>query len=311
MYDNLHIWADRVIVGDGFPTIANRLEHVTETTEIETGETKISGFLDGLKVAVNGGGLSVIGSLCKYFHGTNIYTLRCKSTQKAIEQLSEALGFNIANAKVTYLEFGTSFIMSNPVTEYFKRLGYMSNMLRNMHESLTYSTRGVQDNKSFTFYDKERELRKRREPLPDGFAGLNILRYEMRFRHRLPHQLGWSEVNVGTLYDSDFYTMLVKRYQAEYFAISKQQRLQPKAMEHIKNPSDAFKVLVASLISQTNQNQIADFLDDIRAAQVLNRTELHRLKTKIQKVSEFAGYTEHDDLISELNDAILNVGVYL
>ena len=100
-----------------------------------------------------------------------------------MQKLSDELGLGVSTAKVTYLEFGDSFIMEHKVEEYLKRLSAMPRMARNQQESTLYfQTKGVEDPKKFVFYDKETELRKKKESLPDGFRGLNILRYEMRFK---------------------------------------------------------------------------------------------------------------------------------
>ena len=317
MYDNLHIWIDRGIVGDAFSAIPNRLTDAYEVTNRQTGETRISGNLDSsLSVKINSGGLTVVGSLCKFLHGSNIYTLNRKSTKLAIEKLSEALGANLSNAKVTYLEFGTSFIMSNPVGLYLKRLGYKNGMRRDQHGTLQYiPCRGERDcneeSRKFVFYDKEKELRQKKEPLPEGLEGLNILRYEIRFHRRLPFQLGFPQVDLLTLSDFWFYKAMVDRYQSEYFSISRQHRLRPEAMNRISCPKDAYEVFVAQLISLTDKDYISNFLDDLRACQSLTSSQRLRLRKKLERVSEQGDYLEMDELIKELDDAVRNTSTYI
>ncbi len=316
MYDNLHIWIDRGIVGESFSTIPNRLTDAYEVTNIETGETRISGNLDGLSLKINSGGLTVVGSLCKFLHGSNIYTLNRKSTKSAIEKLSEAIGADVSESKVTYLEFGTSFILSNPVGLYLKRLGYKNGMRRDQHGTLQYiPCRGDRDcseeSRKFVFYDKEKELRQKKETLPEGFDGLNILRYEIRFHRRLPFQLSCPKVDLQTLSDYWFYKSMIERYQKEYFSISRQHRLKPQAIKKISCPTDAFEVFVAQLISLTDKEYISNFLDDLRSCKRLTSSQRLRLRKKLERVSKQSDYLEKDELISELDDAIRNVSTYV
>ena len=316
MYDNLHLWVDRGIVGESFSAIPNRLTEAYEVTNRQTGETRISGNLDGLSVKINDGGLTIVGSLCKFLHGSNIYTLNRKSTKSAIEKLSECIGADLSESRVTYLEFGTSFILSNPVGLYLKRLGHKNGMRRDQHGMLQYlPCRGERDNneenRKFVFYDKEKELRQKKESLPDGFSGQNILRYEIRFHKRLPYQLDCPKVELQTLYDYWFYKSMVERYQAEYFSISRQNRLRPEAMNRIRCPKDAYDVFVAQLISQTDKEYISNFLDDLRACKSLTSGQRLRLRKMLERVSENGDYMVKDELISELDDAVQNTSIYV
>ena len=83
-------------------------------------------------------------------------------------------------------------------------------------------------------------------------------------------------------------------------------------MSEIKTPTDAFNVLVARLISQTEQSQIEGFLDELKQAGVFaDRKNYSRLKAKIQEVAHKSNITISDDLIKELDDEIKNSGAYV
>ncbi len=83
-------------------------------------------------------------------------------------------------------------------------------------------------------------------------------------------------------------------------------------MNEIKTPTDAFNVLVARLLSQTDQSQISAFLDELKQAGVFkDRKNYSRLKDKIQEVAHKANITISDDLIKELDDEIKNSGAYV
>jgi hypothetical protein len=71
MVDKLKLWADRVIVGEQLPTIANYLDSARQETDLQTGEVRTYGNIEGLKVAIYTGGLSVIGSMPKFLYGSH------------------------------------------------------------------------------------------------------------------------------------------------------------------------------------------------------------------------------------------------
>lgn len=310
MYDNLHMRF--TTVGVNTSTVVGRLQGAKQTIDIDTGECRTFGYLNNLRVSVYPSGLYIVGSLAKYYNGGNVYTLNRKDTERAVEKLSSELGVDISSAKITSLEFGDAFVMQYPVREYLKRLSAMPRMARNQQESTLYfQTKGIEDPKKFVFYDKETELRKKKEPLPDGFKGLNILRYEMRFKNRLPQQIGWPEVTASTLYDWGFYRKMLNLYQQSYFSITKRKTLRLSALREVKNPKDAFDCLVGMLISQADPKQIEDFIGDLTTGTNLDRVQLYRLGKMVERVSTKGKLMEQDELISELDNHIQNVGIYI
>lgn len=310
MFDNVHLRL--TTVGVDTSTIVNRLSNAKQTVDIDTGECRTFGYLNNLRVSVYESGLYIVGSLAKYYNGGNVYTLNRKDTERAVEKLSSELGVDISSAKVTYLEFGDAFVMQYPVQEYLKRLSSMPRMARNQQEySLYFQCKGMEQPKSAVFYDKRLELLKKKEPLPDGFKSLNLLRYEIRFKNRLPQQIGWPEVTASTLSNREFYRKMLNHYQQIYFSISKRKTLKPSALRDIRNPKDAFDCLVGMLISQADPKQIEDFIGDLSTGTNLDRVQLYRLGKMVERVSTKGKLMEQDTLISELDNHIQNVGVYI
>lgn len=314
MYDKVKLWIDSAMVGEQYPTIANYLEEANTQINHQTGEVKTFGSLEGLKVSIFVGGLSVVGSLPKYLYGSNVYPLDRHTTAQAIAKLSDALHLYADEASVTGIEFGTNFLMMHQVPDYLAKLGNMPRLSRYHFEppTLYYKGTGRQQPKVFAFYDKMADARAKGMEFPEGMKEANLLRYEMRLNGRLSHQLGVPEVQASTLYDNDFYRMMVKRYQDSYFSISKQNQIKTNVMSEIKTVSDAFNVFVARLINQTDQTQIGGFLDELKEAGVFDdRKNYTRLKNKIQDVATKANITISDELIRELDDEIRNCGAYV
>lgn len=310
MYDKLKIWAART---RATPDIGKFLDNAKDKIDHATGEIRTFGSLDGLKVSVFTGGISIIGSLSKYLYSNNIYPLDRHSTAEAVEKLSDNLHLNISDAKVTGLEFGTQFVMRHKPEDYIRKLGEMPRLQRYHFEvgTLYYKPRGKQQPKVFVFYDKKADAVAKGMTLPDGLSDANLLKYEMRFNQRLPQQLGVPEVTALTLSDKEFYRQMVRRYQDCYFSISKQNQVKTNIMNEIKTVSDAYDVLVARLINQSDQTLITAYLEELKEAKTFeDRKSYTRLKKKIQDVAAKAELGS-DELVKELDNEIKNVGAYV
>ena len=314
MYDKVKLWIDRAIIGEQYHYIAYRLDEAKEQTDLKTGEVKTFGSLEGLKVSIFVGGVSIVGSLPKYLYGSNVYPLDRHTTVQAIEKMGDALHIHIGEAAVTGIEFGTNFLMMHKVQDYLAKLGSMPRLNRYHFEPSTLYYKGTSkvQPKVFAFYDKIADATAKGMEYPEAMKGANLLKYEMRLNGRLPQQLGVPEVKASTLTETPFYRMVVKRYQDSYFSIAKLNQIKTDVMSEIKTPTDAFEVFVARLISETDPSKIDGFLDELKAAGVFaDRKNYSRLKNKIQEVATKANITISDDLIKELDDEVKNSGAYV
>ena len=314
MYDKVKFWMDRAIIGEHYPIIANYLDNANTQTNLQTGEVKTFGSLEGLRISIFVGGLSVVGSLPKFLYGNNVYHLDKHAAKTAIEKMSDILHLEISSAIVTGFEFGTNFLMQHPVTEYLTKLGDIPRLSRYNFDQSTLYYKGVgrHQSKVFAFYDKIADAKAKKMAYPQEWSGANLLRYEMRFNGRLPKQLKVSEVKASTLSNDSFYRMLVKRYQDTYFSISKQTQIKTNVMSEIKNVSDAFNVFVARLINQSGQTQVSDFVNELKNLCVFDdRKNYTRLKKKIEEIATKSNIMVSDELIKELDDEIKNTGAYV
>lgn len=315
MYDKVKLWIDRALVGEQYNTIANNLEDAKQETDLNTGEVKTYGSVEGLRVSVFVGGLSVMGSLSKFLYGgSNVYPLDRHTTAEAMEKLSDTLHIKADEASVTELEFGTNFLMKHQVSEYLVKLGDMPRLSRYHFNpnTLYYKGMGKQQPKVYAFYDKIADAMEKGMDYPSNLKGENLLRYEMRMKGRLSQQMGVPEVRASTLYDRPFYRKMVKRYQDTYFSISKFNQIKIDAMGEIRNVTDAFNLFVALLMKQTDKTMVRKFLDELKAEGVFeDRKYYYRLQKKIDGVTTKADFFVTDELMKELDDEIKNCGAYV
>ena len=100
MYDKVKLWLDRCDIGEQYPKISQYLDEAREQTDLKTGEVRTFGSLQGLKVSLYVGGISIVGSLPKYLYGSNIYPLDRQTTQEALRKVADALHISLDEAKV-------------------------------------------------------------------------------------------------------------------------------------------------------------------------------------------------------------------
>lgn len=263
----------------------------------------ITGTLGNLKVSLNAYQVRVKdGSLCKWFLGNNFQTIGRKDTQRAIEKLSDTLHLPMEKATVTRLDIAQNFIVRNPVEIYFHHLGLLKNATRLVEpHSIYYNMAGLR----MAFYDKNREQKANREPIPDLYNGRNVLRYEQRYTQRIARQLNVLEVKGSMLYDEAFYISLLNRWRDDYKDIQKINDVSLN-FQAMKTKQNLYRMGVLSLIQQMG-GQMA-MIEQIAEAQKrgeLSRKQAYDLKQAVQDACTLReGFTEPNDAIQELDKKV-------
>jgi len=273
--------------------------------ENETGEIlSHTGNYKNMKTQICKNGISITGSLTKFYLGDNVQTLSRQQIKEAIELLSDSFNLDILKAKVTRLDVGFNLIIENRVREYLSLLGLCANLIRSENiskDELTVYYRSyakrANRSKELCFYDKVMEAKL---PISD-----NLLRYELRFLKRLPQQLGVPEILGKTLLNDNFYTHLVSLWAENYFDIEKKKFIKLENMDNITKPNEAFNALVALLYSQADPALIEAFLATLKEDKAFADPKYYsRLNKKIRKINSNISLVETNELISELDTKI-------
>lgn len=307
MYDKVKMWEDRFKIAEAYDSIPCLLDSAEEKTDRDTGEVTIFGELGGLKVNLYTGGMTIKGSLPKFLHGNNVEGLDRRGTAEAIEKLSDILHLKINDAQIKRLEFGGNFLMKHEIGEYLSRLGAIPRLHREViGGSLYYQGKGQKKPKVLTFYDKQSEADAKGMNYPDILRGQHILRYEMRFNHRLPKLLNVAEVRASTLSEKAFYIHLAKMYSDFYFSIRKHSNCMD--MGKIRTtPAKAAEGILGALVSMTDPDTVRQLIERYEFDDAKYST---RLKDRIAKaVSE--AVTGSDEHIKELDDCIRNCAAWI
>ena len=313
-YDKVTLWISRDFAKHDISKMADRLNIGKVSEDIKTGVITMAGTMKGMSLYIKPNGISIMGSLPKFLYDDNIHPLTRKTTGEAIAALSEGLGFDIGNALVTGLEFGMNFPVSNPVSDYLLKLGELDRMLRYKfsQSTLYYKPKGRKQPKVLCFYDKVADVKAKGMSIPAGFEDANILKYEMRLKGRLSHQLKVDNITASTLSDRGFYKMLIGLYQSYYRAIYKQKQTNNDDMNNVKSVSDALELLFGRLLNEGEQGKIDDFINELKQNKVFdNRNYYTRLKGKLKTFASKAGGGLDDELIKELDNDVMNLGAYI
>lgn len=313
MYDTIHFWLARNDADADIEAVANKLEQSKDMANRDTGEVVSFGKLDNLKVAVSMSGVSIKGSLAKFYLPDNTYTLNRQQAKEAIEKLSDSLSLSVDRARITRIDISTNFVMRHPAKLYFDMLGdcrYYNRQQATPH-TLYYHLKGIDCKRSMCFYDKAREVKAHNGIIPDIFVGENLLRYESRWCTRLAQQFKEPEITGATLYNRSFYIKALKMWGTNYFSIQKKKQLRNDAMNDIRTVKDATNFICAYALGRLKPDEVLHILEELKANKVFKHPEYYtQLKRKINSLCSNTKGMENSDLIKELDSEIKNILVH-
>lgn len=307
MYDTINLWLP-IEKADGFDiskTIHN-LSSITEHTRND-GQVYVSGYLDNYKVNISGQGISLKGSLAKYFLPDNFHTLNMSDSARALEQMEDELCLPIKQAKVSRIDFSQNFLMDFEPEAYYSYLGDSQNYSRLTQPKSLYYSNGL---RTKLFYNKIAEGKARGLNLPDIWNGQNVLRYEMRYTSRLPKQFNRPEVTASTLLNEKFYMGLYDKWQAEYKAINKLHTINFN-LPDMNSPKDFWKQINLMAIKMIGQDKIMQEIENLRHQKAFDKPEYYsRLKKDVRELCKTPELTTSSDLVAELDKKIMNAKRY-
>lgn len=306
MYDTTNFRVDRdSMAGDDPFAVLPYLCDIVERQSDRMGYS-CSGRLGDYEVFCSQLGISLKGSLAKYYLPSNVFTLTRQTAAEALEKMGDELHIDMMAAKVTRLDVSTVMPVQRPPSDYYRHLGSKPRFTRNQatDNTLYYN----QSSMKLVFYDKIKEANAKDAVIPASFAGCNLLRYEIRFLKDLPRLLD-GRVTGATLIDSGFYHSIIQRWKDEFDTIKKVNRINIMA-GNIKTPKDAKEALLGMLLQDAGQDIIEEYLSDLKASNTFSDPKYYcRLRAELNKIMQ-APFEEKGDMIRELENAVEDVARY-
>jgi hypothetical protein len=301
MYDTVNLWLPMDRIGSfDLSTTLQDLTGITEHTK-DDGQIYVSGYLNNYKVSISGQGVSLRGSLAKYFLPDNFHTLTRSDSARAFEMMADELHLPIQKAKVNRIDFSQNFIMDFEPQAYYNFLGECQYYERQPQSKSLYYTNTLRQK---LFYNKIAEGKAKGLKLPDVWKGQNVLRYEMRFTSRLPKQFNQSEIAASRLSDEKFYVTLFDKWLAEYEAINKLHSINFN-LSDMNSPKDFWKQVSLMAINMIGQDNIMMEIENLRHKKAFDKPEYYsRLKKEVKELCKTPEMTSASDLVAELDKKI-------
>lgn len=305
MYDSVNIWLGSEQAGiESLSAFAeSRLTDLTEIVRPD-GQVILTGHLQNYKASVSQSGISLKGSLAKYYLGDNVQTLTRSDSQKAIEKMQDETLLPIDLAKVTRFDIAANLLMRHEPKVYYPYLGDCQYYKRSLLPDSVYYSNGQRVK---LFYNKAAEAKKQGLRLPEVAAGYNILRYELRFTGRITKQFSRPEITVSTLTDEQFYIEAVNRWLHEYRSIQKQRDIRINFAD-MKTPKDFFRQLQLFAVHEIGQDRLMQAIDEMRSQGTFEKPEYYsRLKKELKELCSTPNLTASSELVTELDKKVSQV----
>lgn len=301
MYDTINLWLPYDKTGSF--DITKSLLHLSGVTEHQKddGQIYVSGHLNNYKVNFSEQGVSLKGSLAKYFLPDNFHTLTRSDTARAFEMMADELCLPIDKAKVSRIDFAQNFLMEYEPQAYYNYLGECQHYNRLPQSKSLYYSNGLRQK---VFYNKIAEGKAKGLILPDVWKGQNVLRYEMRLTSRLPKQFNITEITASSLSDEKFYMAIFDKWLAEYEAIDKLYSFNFNT-SNMNSPKDFWKQINLMAVNMIGQDKIMQEIENLRHQKAFDKPEYYsRLKKEIKELCKTPELTASSDLMAELDRKI-------
>ena len=297
MYDTIHLYLRQDLVDsvDMLSEVPPCLDSYTTHENLKG--LYYTGHLKNLTLSVSRKGVSIKGSLSKYYFGTNTKSLNRATTERAIIKLSNELQLPLSIGSISRVDFGINCIMKYKPTFYFNYLGESQYYKRSQFLNTLFYING---NRTKAFYDKLLEMKKNKESIPDDWNGKNILRYEIRHSRRLSKQLKEPDIKVSSLYQNVFYTKMFKRFKEGFMTIHKVPEFNLD-IENMNTPKDLFDQLVLMQIKEMGIDGFNGLIERLREMDAFNRPEYYsKAKSEARNKMKRFKSNESENPINEL-----------
>lgn len=302
MYDSIGFWLHPDEYG--IPNMKHLSSAISGFTEIKKqSDYSYSGHIGGnIKVYISERGISLKGSLSKYYNSHNFDSLNITDTKRAIEKLSDQLLLPVAKSKVSRLD-----IIPQNITTTYKPQNYYPYFTTSKYFKKTEHEKSIEyrnHKKSKILYDKTAQAKSKRENIPANWINKNILRYELRLLNRLPTQFNMLEVKASDLYLEKFQILCINKWHEEFKSINTLNTISNN-MNNIKTTSDLIEYLALEGLSSIGYENAIKFIDFLKEKETMSNKEAYsRAKARIKQLANSKNITEQSELITELKSKL-------
>lgn len=265
-----------------------------------TGEVILIGRYRNLHIKTSGSGVTVNGSLSRYWFESNALTPGFGDCREALDELAEGLGSSMSAMQVYRLDIAATLKVRHPCPRYLWMFGNMPRFSRFQRAGgLLYKTK----RRELDFYDKRAEARSRKEPLPACFDGWQTLRYELRYKQQLMEQFG-GKVTADRLIEAGFFRTLVQRWESSYQRIHKQVGTLALNLDTSNPKSFGTSLEHFGIEHLGGEAAVLKELQLRRDMGEIHRLNYSRMRARVTRLCRNSNNQQRNDPISELDTVI-------
>ncbi len=245
------------------------------------------------------------GSLCKWHLGNNWQTMTREDITTAIENLSDILHLPMESAVVTRLDIAHNIDLEHPTSTYIEHLGtYHPYRRLPQPDGVLYA--GAK--RQLLFYDKLREQKHKREPIPEQYQDRHTLRIEQRYTSAPHKAFGVEVLRASDLYNEARYREIVQRWGDSYFGVKKinDVSINYDLMKGVKDMNLAGRLLFIEQMGG-ELNMLQQITEAQRRGEITKRQADELKRTTKATTRERANFTTRNEAITELDSKVLEV----
>lgn len=243
----------------------------------------LSGSIGNLGVYIRDRTLRINkGSLCKWHLGDNWQTLTRGDIERAIEHLSDTLHLPMGKAVVTRIDVAQNIILEHPTSTYTEHLGAYYPYKRLVQpDGVLYA--GAK--KQLLFYDKLKEQKHKKEPIPELYRDRHTLRIEQRYTGSPHKALGVEALRCSDLYSEAIYSTLAKRWRDSYFSIKKINDVTLN-FEAMRTKKSMYTLGVLALIEKAGgENEFATQITEALKRSTITKKQAYDLRQAVKRAT--------------------------
>lgn len=274
-------------------------------------EDYVKGNIGNISVSIYKTGVSISGSLSRYYFGDNFNTLSFEQIALAFERLGAQLNIPIEKAKLQRLDIAENFVVDHPAFHYYQFLGDLPRYNRTEQSNGIYYS---QTNFQICVYDKANEKKDKRKAIPEEYRELNVFRYEYRFLKKVGTNLTKKPVYVADLLNPEFFKEILQVYLEKFVNINKQNEASNNAVLYTKDRVGLRNHLYyLGVQSSGGEGLVIKKIKLDRKHKVIkNGTQATRMIQDVKKACKLGPFNSKSILIEELEQKVHEkVGKYL
>jgi hypothetical protein len=271
----------------------------------------VEGKVGNISVSIFETGISIYGSLSRYYFGDNFNTLSFAQIALAFERLAKQLNLPIEKSKLQRLDIAENFVVDHPTFHYYQFLGDLPRYNRTEQSNGIYYN---QTNFQICVYDKVNEKKDKRKAIPDEYRELNVFRYEYRFLKKVGTNLSKKPVYVSDLLNPEFFSEILQVYLEKFVNINKQYEASQNTKLYTKDRAGLRNHLYyLGVQSLGGEGAVIKKIKLDRKHHVIkNGTQSTRMIQDVKKACKLGPFNSKSILIEELEQKVHEkVGKYL